>query len=393
MKHAYLLISLSLVWFTSMRAQDNQCITAVAQIRQDSLMHRVRQLTGRIHAQIGTEAIRIASRYAFHSGNVHAANFIRQECLRYGFVSEEIPFSQTGNNVIMYKPGSTDPKKAFLLGAHYDCVGSVQSDFQGADDNASGVAALLETARVLQAVSFPYTLVLAFWDEEELGLFGSAAFAPDGPLGYWDVTGSIHLDMIAYDGNHDSVAIVHTKPVGRSEALALKVLDLNRKLGTALNLQVKNPGETATDHQSFWLAGATAVGLTEDYDNDFNPFWHQPGDQLEQFDSAYFLRISKLAAGVVCELSATATLTGLTAIKDLPRFEVFPNPATHTANMTFATPFSGTISLLNSTGKQLRKLTVNHAAEARFNLSEIPPGMYWIQVTDGQTQKLLILPQ
>lgn len=77
----------------------------------------------------------------------------------------------TGVNVIGVLPGASEER--VVISAHYDHIeGCV-----GADDNATGVAGLLETARVLSTGSFDRTLVVACWDEEELGLVGADAYA------------------------------------------------------------------------------------------------------------------------------------------------------------------------------------------------------------------------
>lgn len=246
--HPKFLLLAVLCFCNTLLAQQAICTQAVNAVSQDSLTENVLKLTGRKRISLNGVDTIIASRQANHWGNNIAADYIKHVCTQYGFVSEDLPYSNTGRNIVMYKSGTVKTKTAYILCAHYDCVGSVTLPFQGADDNASGVAALLEAARVLQNDSFPYTLVLAFWDEEEIGLIGSKAFAPDGPLGFWDVKGVINLDMIGYDGNNDSLGLVHVKPIGNSILLGEKLISLNQKMKIGLQTRVKNPGETATDH-------------------------------------------------------------------------------------------------------------------------------------------------
>ena len=87
----------------------------------------------------------------------------------------ELHTYDTGVNVIGTRTGATDPDTQVLISAHYDAVPGCA----GADDNASGVAALLESARVLATVDHDRTLVVACWDEEEDGLLGSEAWATE----------------------------------------------------------------------------------------------------------------------------------------------------------------------------------------------------------------------
>jgi hypothetical protein len=250
--------------------------------------------------------------------------------------------------------------------------------FQGADDNASGVAALLEAARVLQSVNFPYTIVLAFWDEEEIGLLGSKAFAPDGPIGFWDVKGVVNMDMIGWDGDHDSLAMIHTMPVASSLSLALKMQELNRKYGMQLQTVIQNPGETNTDQQSFWLTGATTVGLTEDYENDFNPHWHQWSDSIENMNLPYFTEMSKLAIAAICELGKTGKVTG-TAELTKDRFMIYPNPVSTVLTIQHDRKLNGSVKVYNVAGVEQMSDTFS-GDKAELNVTSLKAGIYFLKV-------------
>ena len=78
----------------------------------------------------------------------------------------------TGVNVIGVLDGTSAPAEQVVISAHYDSV----ANCPGADDNGSGVAGVLEAARVLSTSQHKRTLVVACWDEEEKGLIGSSAF-------------------------------------------------------------------------------------------------------------------------------------------------------------------------------------------------------------------------
>jgi Zn-dependent M28 family amino/carboxypeptidase len=80
--------------------------------------------------------------------------------------------SHTYSNVVGVLPGTVHPDRVYIVGAHYDSVGN-----PGADDNGSGVAGVLEAARVLSQYKFESTLVFVGFDREEQGLIGSYAYA------------------------------------------------------------------------------------------------------------------------------------------------------------------------------------------------------------------------
>ncbi len=102
----------------------------------------------------------------------------------------------SGVNVIGTLPGTNPDAGRVIIGAHYDHL----EDCTGADDNATGVAAVLEIARVLAEVETPGTLVVACWDEEELGLLGSDAHVQrDVDVGDSEsIVAAFAFDMIGY---------------------------------------------------------------------------------------------------------------------------------------------------------------------------------------------------
>lgn len=104
------------------------------------------------------------------------------------------PFPGGGVNVIGVLPGTTRPDEQIITGAHYDSVW----DCVGADDNASGVAGLIETARVLATRRYERTLVFICFDAEEVGLDGSTDYARRARERGDDIKGVVVFEMIGY---------------------------------------------------------------------------------------------------------------------------------------------------------------------------------------------------
>ncbi|MFV8754602.1 M28 family metallopeptidase [Nannocystaceae bacterium ST9] len=100
----------------------------------------------------------------------------------------------TGVNVVGVRPGTDLADEHVIVGAHYDHIPACS----GADDNGSGVAATLELARILADIPTPRTLMITCWDEEELGLIGSAAQAQLALDDGLAITGVFSLDSIGY---------------------------------------------------------------------------------------------------------------------------------------------------------------------------------------------------
>jgi hypothetical protein len=100
----------------------------------------------------------------------------------------------TGVNVIGVREGTTMPAARVLVAAHYDHI----EGCQGADDNASGVAGVLEVARVLSMTTHDKTLVVACWDEEERGLIGARAYAERARAASETIEDYFNFEMIGY---------------------------------------------------------------------------------------------------------------------------------------------------------------------------------------------------
>ncbi|HEY9295235.1 MAG TPA: M28 family peptidase, partial [Phormidium sp.] len=119
-------------------------------------------------------------------------DYISQQLQTLGF-SPDLQQFDRGINVFAERKGTDSNAGAILVAAHYDTV----PNSPGADDNATGVAVVLELARLLGSRATPRTLQVAFFDREELGLLGSLAFTgSDARLK--NLQGAIVLDMVGY---------------------------------------------------------------------------------------------------------------------------------------------------------------------------------------------------
>ncbi|WP_256004916.1 M28 family peptidase [Pedobacter deserti] len=106
--------------------------------------------------------------------------------------------TQNGINVLGYIPGKTD--NAIVISAHYDHIGVINGEiYNGADDNASGVAALLEFAAYYTKNQPIHTLIFAAFDAEEVGLQGAKAFVAKPPVSLDKIVLNVNMDMISHN--------------------------------------------------------------------------------------------------------------------------------------------------------------------------------------------------
>lgn len=172
-----------------------------------------------------------------------------------------------------------------LLGAHVDSV----EGSPGANDNASGVAAALEAARLLRARPPAWAVEVAAFGAEEGGLFGSAAYAAGRGGG---LAAMLNLDMV---GVGERLRVGHTGPDRR---VVEAVLDAARQLG--VSVEVRRMG--SSDHVSFEREGVAAAMLHRPGD----PNYHSPQDTADKLRPELLDPVVRLAAAALRHPSLVA---------------------------------------------------------------------------------------
>ncbi len=246
------------------------------------------------------------------------ADYIRSEFAHYGYKVLEQPYEVEGHtykNIFVEIKGEKPPEKVLVIGAHYDTVMGTP----GADDNASGVAGLLELARLLNDRVFDKTIQLVAFTLEEppffrSGLMGSHVYAKNLKQKGIDVEGMICLEMIGYFTDEPGSQLF-PMPFFRwmypakgnfiiivsniQSKYFLKRVKNAFKKGTDLPVESLSafpivPGIDFSDHRSFWKFKYDAVMVT---DTAFyrNPQYHGMGDIPEILD---YERMAKVVLGL-----------------------------------------------------------------------------------------------
>jgi len=273
----------------------------INQANIDSLIFFVEELSGEVQTNINGAPYTIVSRNKYQPSNDKAADYIQQKLESYGLTVYNQSFSSSGRNVYGVQTGTDLPNQKYIICAHYDDMPS-GSTAPGADDNASGTAAVLEAARIISQYISEYTIIYALWDEEEQGLVGSDYYATLAAAAGDSLLGVVNLDMIAWDSNSDYIADLHTGPVGTSRYLKDKMIEVNTLYNLGLNIDIKDPGSNYSDHASFWYNGFGAILLIED-GTDFNNWYHTINDLVTHFNLPYYLMMSQAAYGTLATLA------------------------------------------------------------------------------------------
>ena len=172
----------------------------------------------------------------------------------------------------------------------------------GADDNASGSAAVLEAARIFSQYTTDYSIIYAFWDEEEQGLRGSRHYAARAKDNHEDILGVINLDMIGWDSDNDGAVVISENEFPASLNLTEQAIKINVENQIGLSLEITNQ-LGRSDHVSFWEQGYGAIIIIEYFDTDFNQNYHSGDDRISYFNVDYFHKCARLAIGTLAALA------------------------------------------------------------------------------------------
>jgi Zn-dependent M28 family amino/carboxypeptidase len=245
----------------------------------------------------------------------HARDYLTQALQELGWAVTPQQFEGGGVNLIAQRPEADPTAGIVLVVAHYDTVpGS-----PGADDNATGVATLLEVARTFATRRTVRSLQLVLFDQEELGLRGSLAYTAE-PANLARLEAVLNLEMLGYACN---VAGCQTYPPGlpiqppsdRGDFLGVIVDQEHASLLNAFQTAddaalppivalpvpfkgVLTPDLLRSDHAPFWARNIGAV-MVADTANFRNPHYHQPSDLPETLDRRFLTGSAQIVLNAV----------------------------------------------------------------------------------------------
>lgn len=262
------------------------------------------------------------SRHPAHAGHAEAIAYLESELRRAGaqYVARQPGGAVRApvNVAAFFGPEAKSLVADVVVGAHYDTIADRSPGWRadrdpapGANDNGTGVAALLEIARVLAAESraerLRRTVALVFFDEEELGMKGSRTWVEANPHRGRIV---INLDMVGFSGPGRKKLDLMRYPSSGDLPERVKAANERYRLGLQL-VDRLFPAEISiwVDSTPFAIAGIPAVTLTESYgqpgiDYPGYPGFHRVTDTPEQISNvAQWRAAAQLVLAVVLELA------------------------------------------------------------------------------------------
>ena len=276
-------------------------------------------------------------------GGRAAAGYLREQLLSMGLKpggkkgQYSQPFRNDCQNLLAIVPGS-DPQlknEYILIGAHYDHVGygSKRNSYgptgyihNGADDNASGTSALLEIAEALKLNPCRREIIIAFWDGEEQGLWGSKHFIANPTIPLDQIKLAINMDMVGRLRNNE-LTIYGTRTWSGARSFIANVNSVsinNQPFNIIFDWEIK----ANSDHHPFYENGIPYLmphtGLHDDY--------HRPRDDAHKINSQGIQSVAKFTYRMLLEIDKRDSIPSFrdSAKQESPRtkkrFEV-PLPA------------------------------------------------------------------
>lgn len=293
---------------------------------------------------------------------------------------------ETSDNVIAIQRGVLYPDEYVVCGAHYDSYNNSPGHpdsllAPGADDNASGTAGIVETARLLSHCTFERSILYCGWAAEEIGLKGSEAFAMECAEQRLDIVGYFNLDMIGYleEGSDIHVNLLYTT---QDSLIADYVFNLSHIYYPEMRIWQAWLPWGDSDYSSFNRNGYASVHPFEDT-HASSPFIHTPNDLLgvsvNNMDQVK--RFTELNLGLV------ATLAGLTSTStdehEADQLTVYPNPVS--GKLTVKGVPMRQVEVFNPFGQKVLNETC-HDSAIQLDVASLAAGVYVLHVTDDANQ-------
>lgn len=399
MKKIYLFIS---VCFFSLIAQasivredpDSLILAAVSSIKADSLYTYVEDLQN------------MGTRFMIAPNSKEVATWIMNKFISLGVSDVRLdsfpahvsyfPYDTTTwqYNVEASIQGTEYPEKEIVILAHYDNYaqgGDPLISSPGADDNASGTAALFECARVIQTLNYQprQTIIFLASAAEELMYFGDSGtehYAPEAQAAGRDIVMVMNNDMIGYDDGSWTIDLINHSGSPEATALAIDIISTYTTLNYVSQAPVPVVG---ADIEPFLSAGYKGVYFME---HEFNPYYHSIDDVIGQMDFNYLAEVTAINMGCILQTEYSVSAKNYPVPK--AQLKIFPNPAS--GNVTIVNPDNKpqVLKIYKPDGTYLLSHILSDKT-AKIDISNLIPGVYLL-MTSSETKsyygKLVVAP-
>ena len=256
------------------------------------------------------------SRYFNSDGAYAASDWIAAKMAALGLEVEQQDFNVSSSwigsgpsapNVIGIQRGTLYPDTYVVCGSHFDSFtwdamyGS--GNAPGADDNATGVASVLESARIMTQYEFEYSIIYCAYGAEELGLYGSEAYASRCSQQGMNIIGYFNNDMNGYlnPGDEIHIDLIYPNSVAQIGDYYMNVANV---YFPAMQVRHVNFTSGDSDHTSFNNNGYMGIYPFEDYEH-YSPYIHTVNDMIGESVNSFEMsqRYCRMNIGCLAEIA------------------------------------------------------------------------------------------
>jgi Zn-dependent M28 family amino/carboxypeptidase len=250
--------------------------------------------------QSGSEGARKAGEYIAHRyATIGLVSFDSAASYLRPFTHKLWLNQFSGVNVVGWLPGSAYPEAFIVVTAHYDHIGGAgRRIFNGADDNASGVAAMLALAEVVHKQGSKYSIIFLATDAEEKGLYGAKEFVKNPPVAIDKIKYNLNLDMLAQGGRRKRLYVSGAQQFPELKPIVNRVIAESglclvdgHKRGSSRFGQKSLSWRKASDHAAFANKGIAYlfVGVN------VHPDYHTIDDEVGKIDPRFYTAAAETA--------------------------------------------------------------------------------------------------
>ena len=402
-----LLLISSTLWTGSLMAQKSMNLESLLpQINADSLLQTV------------TDLQNFQSRFALRpGGNQAVAEYIANRLNNYGITAKIDTFHQAGQhwlvgaydqdfyNVRGILPAvNAKDDSLVLIGAHLDAISYDHQTWQllemapGADDNASGVAVMLEMARICHENNLRFNRDIHFmaFDGEELGLFGGYYDAQKRQEAGENIAVMINNDMVSYQPDENWRLILHwydnsLDVVSRAADICAQYTDIDPYIPSSS----ENNNARASDSYAYYQNGFRAVFAIE---YTFSTSYHTDHDVADSNNYAYHADVARYNLAMLAEYAGLDDGVGVEDQPHIATMQVYPNPVSDKAVVRYqlmeASPVA--ITIMDMMGRVVMQQVFSNQSAGlhieELDMARFPAGVYLcrLQTAKGmETTKLV----
>jgi aminopeptidase YwaD len=355
----------------------------VSQVSYDTILSNLQQLESLGIKEPGSAALD------------NTADWLIRKYLSYGYTNiVRDTFNYSGKqlyNLVITKPGSIFPPRFLIIDGHYDTYQG-----PGVNDNGSGVATILEIARLLSHI--PTSLYIRFinFSAEEQGLIGSQHYVDQtvvptnmnillvfnidevgGVAGMINNTITCERDE-SNPSSNNAVSYAYTDTL-------VNLVQLYSNLLTQVNYAY------GSDYVPFQEAGKIITGL---YETNESSYPHSPNDVLSNMSPAYVTQVTKASTGAALYFSKALETNTFINTNEKVTATIFPNPAGDKVKWQFFEKQSRyVVRILDNKGSCLTEKSYSAEEECISDISKLDPGMFAVQFSfeDGSANTVKLI--